>query len=112
VTIPALGSVVASYAGVSKAATLTVNPPPAADTVAIQRAEYRRKNRQLRVEATSSGSGAVLRVYVTSTNALIGTLGSRGGGQYAGQFSVSANPENITVRSSLGGSASRTVTLK
>jgi hypothetical protein len=40
---------------------------------------------------------------------LIGTLKNEGGGQYRGQFSSSTNPQSITVRSSLGGSATRTV---
>jgi hypothetical protein len=108
----------ASYGGVTRTAVLTVTPPspppppPSADTVAIQVAEYSSGNRQLRVEATSSNSSATLNVYVTSTNALIGALRNEGGGRYRGDFSVSSNPQNITVRSSLGGSATRTVTVK
>jgi hypothetical protein len=102
----------AAYGGVSKTATLTARPPPPADTVAIQIAEYASGNRQLRVEATSSNASATLRVYVTSTNTLIGTLRNEGGGRYRGDFSVSSNPQNITVRSSLGGSATRAVTQK
>jgi hypothetical protein len=112
VTIPSLGSVVASYAGVSKAATLAVNPPPAADTVAIQQAEYRVSRQQLKVQATSTSANAALRVYVTSTGALIGTLNNTGGGKYRGQFNWPSNPANITVRSSLGGSASRSVAVR
>ena len=84
----------------------------AADTVSIQLAEYSAGNAQLRVEATSSNASATLRVYVTSTNTLIGTLTNEGGGRYRGEFSLGTNPQNITVRSSLGGSASRTVILK
>ena len=83
-----------------------------ADTVAIQVAEYASGNRQLRVEATSSSSSATLQVFVTSTNALIGTLQNDGGGRSRGDFSWPSNPQNITVRSSLGGSATRTVTVK
>jgi hypothetical protein len=83
--------------------------PAAADTVTISRAEYSTGNRELRVEATSTSSSAVLRVYVTATNQLIGTLNNDGGGRYSGRFSLSSNPQNITVRSSLGGSASRNV---
>jgi hypothetical protein len=49
---------------------------------------------------------------VTATGQLIGTLTNEGGGKYAGQFTWSSNPQNITVRSSLGGSASRAVILK
>ena len=75
-------------------------------------AEYDSGNRRLRVEATGSNPSATLRVYVTSTNALIGTLTNEGGGRYRGDFSWSTNPQNIIVRSSLGGQATRTVTLK
>jgi hypothetical protein len=84
----------------------------ASDTVSIQRAEYSAGNDELRVEATGSNASATLSVYVTSTNTLIGTLRNEGGGRYRGDFSWPTNPQNITVRSSLGGSASRTVTLK
>jgi hypothetical protein len=84
----------------------------AADTISIQLAEYSAGNQQLRVEATGSNASATLSVYVTSTNALIGTLRNEGGGRYRGDLSWPTNPQNITVRSSLGGSASRTVTLK
>jgi hypothetical protein len=115
-TVTSSSSVVitAAYGGVSKAATLTVmaQPPPTADTVSIQVAEYSSGNRQLRVEATSSNASATLQVYVTATNTLIGTLRNEGGGRYRGDFSWSSNPQNITVRSSLGGSATRAVTVK
>jgi len=66
----------------------------------------------LRVEATGSNASAILTVYVTSTNTLIGTLRNEGGGRYRGDFSWPTNPQNITVRSSLGGLASRAVVLK
>jgi hypothetical protein len=101
----------ATYSGVTQSATLTVNPQ-AADTVTIQRAEYDDRDEELRVEATSTSATATLQVFVTSTNQLIGTLTNNGGGRYSRTFSdVSTNPQNITVRSSLGGSASRTVTV-
>ena len=114
VTASTAATISAAYGGVSKTATLTVTaqPPPTADTVAVQLAEYSSGNRELRVEATSSNSSAALSVYVTSTNTLIGTLRNDGGGRYRGDFSLSSNPQNITVRSSLGGSATRTVTAK
>jgi hypothetical protein len=85
---------------------------PAADTVSIQLAEYSAGNAELRVEATSTNSSAILSVYVTATNTFIGTLRNEGGGRYRGDFSWPTNPQNITVRSNFGGSASRTVTLK
>jgi hypothetical protein len=63
----------AAGGGVTRTATLTVNPagtPPPADTVTISRAEY--DGSRLRVEATSSNSAATLKAYVTSSGVLIG----------------------------------------
>ena len=102
-------TITGSYGSVSRTATLTVGPqaPPANDTVAIQRAEY--SGGRLRVEATSSSSNATLTVFVTSTNAKIGVLKNEGGGRYRGELNWPSNPQNITVRSSLGGSATRAV---
>jgi hypothetical protein len=63
----------------------------------------------LRVHAGSSIKSSVrnaptLRAYVTSTNALIGTLNGDLDGSYIGNFSWPSNPQMITVRSSMGGS--------
>lgn len=93
----------------SRTATLTVNPAAttAADAVSVTRAEYDSSKGTIRIEAASNRTGATLRAYVTSTGALIGTLS--GGG---GTFSVASNPQSVTVKSSLGGSATRTVTAK
>lgn len=102
-----------TFNGVTRSASLTINsasappPPPSTDTVRITRAEFDSGKRILRVEATSSSSGATLQVFNTGTGALIGTLS---GGR--GEFSVSSNPQNITVRSSLGGVATRAVDAK
>ena len=96
----------ASEGDVTKSATLTVDPAPS-DSVSIAKAEYDGGKRQLRVEASSSSSSATLSVYVSATGELIGTLS---GGK--GEFSWPENPQSITVRSSLGGSATRTVTSK
>lgn len=95
-------------------AKLVINPPPvqAADRVAIQAAEYRTSKRQLTVEATSSNSSATLTVSVAATGQIIGVLSNRGGGRYDATFSVATNPQTVIVKSSLGGSASRAVTLK
>jgi hypothetical protein len=87
-------------------------PTPATDTVSISRAEYEAAQRNLRVEASSSRTNATLQVFVSSTNQLIGTLSNDGGGRYSGQLSWSVNPQNITIRSNLGGSASKAVTPK
>ena len=102
VTISAL------YGGSTKTAVLNVNP---VDSITIQRAEYLRSKR-LRVDAIGTEPTATLRVYVTSTSAFIGTLTNNGGGSYSGLLPWATNPKNITVRSSFGGSASKTVTLK
>jgi hypothetical protein len=75
-------------------------------------AEYAAGNAQLRVEATGSNASATLSVYVTSTNTFIGTLRNEGGGRYRGDFSWQTNPQSITVRSSFGGQATRSVILK
>ena len=92
------------------AATPTRTPTPSTDTVSITRAEYDSGQRRLRIEATSSRSSATLTAYVTSTGQRIGTLTNEGGGRYRGEFTWPTNPQNITVRSSLGGSATRAVT--
>ncbi|HUS16863.1 MAG TPA: hypothetical protein VM536_17845 [Chloroflexia bacterium] len=89
--------------------TPTASPTRLPDTVSITRAEYSTGNRELRVEATSTSASAVLRVHETATNQLIGTLNNDGGGRYSGRFAVASNPQNVTVRSSLGGAASRNV---
>jgi hypothetical protein len=95
-------------------AKLVVNPPAAqaSDTVAIQRVEYVAAKRQLSVQATSTNAAATLTVSVAATGQVIGVLANRGDGRYDGTFSVATNPQTIVVRSSLGGSASRAVTLK
>jgi FG-GAP-like repeat len=113
--VPATTSAVitASLNGTSRSATLTINPAAGGtDTVTITRAEYETGNRRLRVEATSTRSTATLRVFVTSTNQLIGTLSNDGGGRFRGEFSWPVNPQNITVRSNFGGQATRTVTAR
>ena len=95
------------------AATLTLNPAATpADTISITRADYDSAKRSLRVEATSTRSNATLQVFVTAGGQLIGTLTNNGGGKYTGQFNSVANPQSITVRSSLGGAATRSVVVK
>jgi Beta-propeller repeat len=95
--------------------TPTPTPTPPAtpgDTITIRRAEYDRGKRLLRVDATSNQPTAELRVYVTATTTFIGTLNSNGRGSYSGVFSWQTNPQNITVRSSFGGSRSAVVKVK
>ena len=92
--------------------TPTPTPAPVLDTVNILRAEYQQSKGALRVDATGNDPSATLRVYVTATGALIGPLRNNGSGRYSASFAWPANPQNITVRSSLGGSATKAVTLK
>ena len=81
------------------------------DVVKVTAAQYVASRKQLTVKATSSDSTAVLSVYITSTNTLLGNLANKRG-TYSGKFTVTANPVNITVKSSKGGSASKAVTSK
>jgi len=115
VTASTSATISASFGGATRTAVLTVTPaapPPAADTLAIQLAEYAVADQILVVEVTSTSSSATLKVFVTSTGALVGTLANNGGGKYTGELSWSVNPQNITVKSSLGGSATKPVTAK
>lgn len=111
--------ITATGGGGSATASMTVTPSntggtttTTADTVNVTQAEYVVSDNVLNVQATSTSSSATLQAYVTSSGALIGTLQNTGGGQYQGQLSWSTNPTNITVKSSLGGSASSAVTAK
>jgi len=92
--------------------TPTPIPVPVVDTVTINRAEYQRSKSSLRVDASGSDPSATLRVYVTSSGTLLGTLKNNGGGRFSATFAWPTNPVNITVKSSLNGSASKDVTLK
>jgi len=92
--------------------TPTPTPAPVVDTIRIQRAEYQRSKRSLRVDATGTEPSATLRVYVTTSGALIGTLKNNGSGRFSASLSWPTYPENITVRSNFGGSASSPVALK
>jgi hypothetical protein len=103
-----------TFGGATQTAVLTVTgtPPTPADKVAVTLAEYQVSKQTLNAQATSTSTSATLKVYVTSTGALIGTLTNVGGGKFQGQFAQSVNPQNITVKSSLGGSSSLAVTPK
>jgi uncharacterized repeat protein (TIGR01451 family) len=91
--------------------TLTVTSA-AVDTVTITLAEYTVSKRYLRIQATSTSASVTLKAYVTSTGQLIGTLVNNGGGNYSLQINWPSNPQNITIRSSAGGAASRAVTTR
>ena len=103
-----------SAGGTTRNVGLTVTPQatPASDSVTLTRAEFDSSKRQLNVEATSTNASATLTVFVTSTNAKIGTLTGDGSGRFRGLFNVATNPGTITVKSSSGGSATGAVALK
>jgi len=81
----------------------------ASDTLTIHQADYLTNRRELRVGANSSSSTATLQVLATSSGESIGTLRNLGDGKYSGRFTRSMNPQNITVRSSSCGSATKNV---
>jgi hypothetical protein len=116
VTTPTTVTLKATYGSplaATRSASLVVTPRPAqTDTVAIQKVEYVAAKGQLTVQATSTSQTATLTVSATATGQVIGVLSNRGGGKYDGTFSLSTNPQNITVTSNLNGKASRVVTLK
>jgi len=111
VMTPTVATVNGAAGGVTRSASLIVQRT-ATDSVGISRAEYVGSKRQLTVEATSTNVAATLTVFVTSTNATIGTLTGDGSGRYRGNLNFATNPGNITVRSSGGGSATRAVIAK
>ena len=93
-------------------ATPTPTPAPVTDTIKVQRAEYQRSKGTLRVDASGTEPTVTLRVYVTATGALVGTLKNNGNGRYTASLSWPTYPENVTVRSSFGGFASSPVSVK
>ena len=79
------------------------------DTVAITKAQYSVSRSQLTVLATDTNTDAVLTVSVTSTGEILGTMDTRGDGNYRAKINGIANPQNVTVTSNLGGSDSSDV---
>ena len=99
-------TITAAYGDTAKSAGLSLAPP--ADQVRISKVNY--TPGRLLAQATSSNSNATLLLYVTSSGELIGDLPNLGGGQYGETvFVVMTDPQNVTVRSSLGGSDSKAV---
>ncbi len=79
------------------------------DTVTITKAQYSISRSQLTVLATDSDPAAVLTVKVTSSGEILGTMQTRGDGNYRLKANGVANPQNVTVTSNLGGSDSANV---
>ena len=79
------------------------------DTVTITKAQYSISASRLTVLATDSNPAAVLTVKVTSSGQNLGTMKTRGDGNYQLKKNGIANPQNVTVTSDLGGSATARV---
>jgi hypothetical protein len=86
--------------------TLTPGPPAAPDKVAIQTATWTRG--LLTIKATSTNPNAILSVFSSAGNFMF-ELTNNGGGKYSDQRGFVTNPQQIQVRSNLGGSASATL---
>jgi hypothetical protein len=102
-------TITARWFDVTRTATVTVTPgtPPAADTVRITKATW--KKGLLTIEATSTNPNAVLSVFSAAGNFMF-DLTNKGGGRYADQRGFVDNPQQITVRSNFGGSATARLT--
>jgi len=88
--------------------TITVRAPPAQDTVTVKSAAYTTRTKGLRVEATSS-----MQPNATLTVVGYGQMTYKAKSRtYTYQVKTSPAPSSVTVTSSLGGSASMTVSVK
>jgi hypothetical protein len=83
--------------------TLTPGPPAPPDKVAIQTATWNRG--LLTIKATSTNPNAILSVFSSAGNFMF-ELTNNGGGKFSDQRGFVTNPQQIQVRSNLGGSAS------
>lgn len=101
--------ITARWFGVTRTATMTVIPgaPAPPDVVKIKTASW--KAGLLKIEATSTNSNAILSVF-TRSGGFMFTLTNKGGGRYSDQRGWVTNPEQITVRSNFGGSATASTT--
>jgi hypothetical protein len=103
-TLPMVGARTALHA------TFTAEPADRAgssrsiDTHTVTRAEYVVGLHRLYVEAKGPNSSATLRVSITSTNQMLGTLTNRGRGEYSGEFTWPTNPQHVTVLNIIDGS--------
>ena len=94
-----------------QAFSLTINPgTPPADTVTITSAKWSARFHRLYVVATDPIPYVAQTVSVTATGQQIGALFVANGNPHTGSFFSEVNPQNITVTSSLGASATSAVT--
>jgi hypothetical protein len=97
----------------SQAFTITIGTGNL-DRVTITRADYTVEGQKLVVDATDANAGATLTVTVTGSDSWAGTLTTFGDGDFDGTFfgpDGDSTPKEITVTSSLGGSATSAITL-
>ena len=101
-------TITATWFSITRTTTVTVTrgAPTPADRVAITKARW--KAGLLTIEATSSNPNAILSVFSQSGGFMF-TLTSKGGGKFFDQRGFVFNPQVITVRSNLGGSATATL---
>jgi len=98
---------------VSQAFTITIGTG-SLDRVTITRADYTVEGEKLVVGATDANTAVTLTVSVTSVGKPVGTLSSFGDGMFNGTLfgpDGTLTPQDITVTSSLGGSATSAVTV-
>lgn len=93
---------------VVKVNVTSIGPPPAADTVTIATATYTKKTRTLLVRASSSQAPSA-QLTLVGYGAMAYDSGS---GSYVYQKKVSQAPQQVTVTSSAGGTATAGVTVK
>lgn len=111
VTITATGCC-GAQGSVTGTLTVTTNPPPPADVVAITSAVFKPGGRggTLTVKATSTSPTAILTVFRNQSTVPTFVLTNNGGGKYDGSFSCScAKPQTVTVTSNRGGTATANV---
>jgi len=97
-------TITARWFDVTRTTTLTLTPgaPAPADTVRITKARWCKG--LLEIEATSTNPQAILSVFGRSGDFMF-QLTNNGGGRYSDRRGFVTNPEQISVRSNLGGSA-------
>lgn len=102
-------TITARHSGLAKTALLMVDDVPPVDALTITVAEHSGKS--LRLSVKGSNRAALVKAYDTATGTLIGGLVYRSGA-YVGTFPMAKAPASVTVRSSLGGTATKKVAVR
>ncbi|HEY4133410.1 MAG TPA: hypothetical protein VGM50_22515 [Gemmatimonadaceae bacterium] len=111
VTITASGSG-SAQGSASGTLVVTTDPPPPPDVVTVQSAVFQfvgGRGGNLIVKARSSSANAILTMFPDGSTQSNRVLANKGGGNYEGVFPTEIVPATVTVRSNLGGSATRAV---